>query len=167
MLIACCSKSETTFELPNDPALVPGLVAYICDAMAMMKLCEEKILIRISIALTEAIDNALHHGNLELSSSLREGDGSQWRETGALRRTVSPYRDRRIHVSVSVNRQRALVVIRDEGPGFDVSILPDPTDWENTERPSGRGVFLMRAFMDEVTYNPQGNELTLVKHRQK
>lgn len=164
-LLACCAKAETVFAIPNDPALVPGLVAYVCDAMAKMKLCEEKVLTRIAIALTEAVDNALHHGNLELSSSLREGDGAAWRETGAARRIASPYRERRVTVAVAVTRQRATVVIRDEGPGFDVSKIPDPTDPANLEVASGRGVFLMKAFMDEVSYNAKGNELTLVKNR--
>ena len=57
------------------------------------------------------------------------------------------------------------VVIRDEGPGFDPSKLPDPTDPKNVDRPCGRGVMLMRAFMDEVLYNSQGNEVTLRRNR--
>jgi len=47
----------------------------------------------------------------------------------------------------------ATFVIRDEGPGFDVSILPDPTGPENLCKPSGRGSMLLRTFIDEVTYN--------------
>ena len=55
-------------------------------------------------------------------------------------------------------------VIRDEGPGFDQSRLADPTDPENWERVGGRGLLLIRTFMDEVWHNPAGNEITLVKH---
>lgn len=165
-LIACCTQLDTRFVLPNEPELVPPMVAHIRDILATMRLCEEKILMRLTIALTEAIDNALHHGNLELSSKLREGDGAPWRELGAIRRASSPYRERRIDITVNVNRERARIVIRDEGPGFDVSKLPDPTDPSHLEAETGRGVFLMRCFMDEVTYNAKGNELTLVKNRQ-
>ena len=57
------------------------------------------------------------------------------------------------------------VSIRDEGDGFDPSKLPDPTDPENLDRPCGRGVMLMRAFMDDVRYNATGNEVTLVRKR--
>jgi anti-sigma regulatory factor (Ser/Thr protein kinase) len=57
----------------------------------------------------------------------------------------------------------ARFVIRDEGPGFDPHKVPDPTDPENLERESGRGLLLMRSFMDSVAYNPTGNEVTLVK----
>jgi anti-sigma regulatory factor (Ser/Thr protein kinase) len=54
-------------------------------------------------------------------------------------------------------------VIRDQGPGFDPAQLPDPTDPENLERVSGRGLLLMRTFMDEVTFNKSGNQVTMVK----
>ena len=56
-------------------------------------------------------------------------------------------------------------VVRDQGPGFNPSTLPDPTSPQYLDRPSGRGLLLMRAFMDAVIYNDAGNEVTLVKHR--
>ena len=55
--------------------------------------------------------------------------------------------------------------MRDEGSGFDPGALPDPLDPENLEKASGRGVLLMRAFMDDVRYNDAGNEVTLVLRR--
>jgi len=55
------------------------------------------------------------------------------------------------------------VVVRDEGSGFDPAALPDPTAPANLERVSGRGVLLLRTFMDEVIYNELGNAVTLVK----
>ena len=62
------------------------------------------------------------------------------------------------------NRARGVTyAIRDEGPGFDPSTLPDPTDPANLERVSGRGLLLIHAFMDEVRHNPTGNEITMVK----
>jgi anti-sigma regulatory factor (Ser/Thr protein kinase) len=54
-------------------------------------------------------------------------------------------------------------VIRDEGPGFDPASLPDPTDPENIEKACGRGLLLMRTFMDKVDYNRTGNQVTLTK----
>ena len=59
----------------------------------------------------------------------------------------------------------ASFIIRDEGPGFDPSKLPDPTDARNLGKPSGRGLLLIRTFMDEVGYNPSGNEIRLIKRR--
>jgi anti-sigma regulatory factor (Ser/Thr protein kinase) len=55
--------------------------------------------------------------------------------------------------------------IRDEGPGFDPGSLPDPTAAENLNRPSGRGIFLIRTFMDHVAHNRTGNQITMIKRR--
>ncbi|HOF18390.1 MAG TPA: ATP-binding protein [Phycisphaerae bacterium] len=51
----------------------------------------------------------------------------------------------------------------DEGTGFDPTRVPDPTADENLEKPSGRGLMLMRAYMDEVRYNDRGNQVFLMK----
>ena len=56
-------------------------------------------------------------------------------------------------------------MIRDEGQGFDLASLPDPTLPQNLERRTGRGLFLIRTFMDEVRHNDVGNEITMVKRR--
>ena len=59
----------------------------------------------------------------------------------------------------------ARFTIRDEGSGFDTSLPRNPTLPDNIERYSGRGLLLMRMFMDEVLFNAAGNEVTLVKYR--
>ena len=74
----------------------------------------------------------------------------------------APYAERRVHVTVRLTPAAATFIVRDEGPGFDVSSLPDPRDPENLTKPSGRGVMLIRTFMDEVTFNERGNEITMV-----
>ena len=75
----------------------------------------------------------------------------------------TPYRDRRIHVVVRESRTEAVYVVRDEGPGFDPSTLPDPTDPANLEKCSGRGLLLIRTFMDHVDHDNQGREITMIK----
>ena len=72
-------------------------------------------------------------------------------------------RNRKIHVQAKVSRAEALFVIRDEGPGFDASQLPDPAAPESHGKSSGRGIILMKTIMDEVRFNADGNEVTLVK----
>jgi anti-sigma regulatory factor (Ser/Thr protein kinase) len=56
-------------------------------------------------------------------------------------------------------------VISDDGSGFDTSSVPDPTDPGNLIKPSGRGLMLMRTFMDEVHFNETGNQVTMLKRR--
>ncbi|MND07935.1 hypothetical protein D3C83_302450 [compost metagenome] len=57
------------------------------------------------------------------------------------------------------------IVIEDEGPGFRMDDVPDPTAEENLERPCGRGIMLMKAFMSLIEYNATGNRVTLEKQR--
>jgi len=80
-------------------------------------------------------------------------------------RGSSLFCNRRIHIEAKLSRDRAVFVIRDDGDGFDPASLPDPTDPANLEKASGRGLLLMRTFMDEVSYNSIGNEVTLLKRR--
>ncbi|NLZ02955.1 MAG: ATP-binding protein, partial [Pirellulaceae bacterium] len=74
---------------------------------------------------------------------------------------------RRIFVNVRISTEEARFVIRDEGPGFDVSSVP--TSWApgGLEKKGSRSLSLMRAFMDEVVYNEAGNEVTLVKRKEE
>ncbi|MFA7238304.1 MAG: ATP-binding protein, partial [Phycisphaeraceae bacterium] len=53
----------------------------------------------------------------------------------------------------------------DEGPGFTPEGVPDPTRGENLERPSGRGVMLMKAYMTKVSFSPSGNRVTMIKRK--
>ena len=81
------------------------------------------------------------------------------------RRHTSPYARRRVHVLATETPTEARYVIRDEGQGFDPSRLPDPTDPANLEKTSGRGLLLIRTFMDEVRHNDKGDEIVMVKRR--
>jgi len=164
-LVGCWATSETQFELTSSPELLAPLVALYRDMMTMLQVADDSTLIRISVALTEALDNALYHGNYELSSVLREGDGSLWREAVKIRRDESPYKDRKIFVQGRITRDEARFTIRDEGPGFDPDSLPVSIDPVNLERSSGRGILLMKAFLDEVAFDATGNQVTLVKRR--
>ena len=164
-LMECLTQNDCRFELENDRALIAPLVGYLQDGLLRLGICDESDSMRIGIALDEALVNALYHGNLEIGSELREEDGAAYHALTEQRCSQSPYRDRRIHVLARMSPQVAEFSIRDEGPGFDPSRLPDPTDPTNLEKVSGRGILLMRTFMDEVRFNEQGNCVQLVKRR--
>jgi len=92
----------------------------------------------VRLALEEGLVNAIKHGNQMAD-------------------------DKVVKIECSVSTEHVRVVIEDEGEGFDVSSVPDPTDDENLEKPGGRGIMLMRSFMSFVEYNSSGNKLTLEK----
>jgi CheY-like chemotaxis protein len=162
-LLGAFTVVESRLELENDPSLVPPLVAYLQGQATQLGVCEPSERTRVGVALEEALLNGLYHGNLELSSDLRQDGSGAFERLAGVRRALTPYQERRLHVSARVTPAEATFVIRDEGPGFDVSKIPDPTDPANLERASGRGLLLIRTFMDDVSHNATGNEITLVK----
>lgn len=165
-LLSHLTRQHAEFSLENDPQLVSSLVAHLQDETGMMEICDESDRVRVGIALEEALVNALYHGNLEVDSELKESDSPEYREQIRVRRETAPYCDRRIHVNVELVRGvEAQFTITDEGSGFDPGDLPDPTDPANLERLCGRGILLMRTFMDEVSHDNGGRTVRLVKRR--
>lgn len=156
-------RSQTAFVLPNETALVQALVQQIRGMLKSMRYFEENDRLRIGIALEEALLNGLYHGNLEVSSSLRDSDQGLYESTAKQRMSESPYKERQLYIDVNLTPNEASFVIRDEGPGFNPGAVPDPTDPEFLERPSGRGMLLMRSFMDDIQYNETGNQVTMTK----
>jgi len=161
-LLNSLDEVDLRFLLRNEVALISPLVKQLQDQMASMNLCDETGLIRAGTALCEALTNALIHGNLEVSSSLRKQDGSAYSDMIEKRSREKPYEDRRVSIEARLSRSETVFVIRDQGPGFDLSTIPDPTDPENLEKPSGRGLLLIQTFMNEVKFNETGNEVTMV-----
>lgn len=159
----CLARCSWSFVIPNDNSLIAPLVDRARHDICRVGLCDETVRTRLGIALHEALINAIDHGNLELTSELREKDDVEYHRLAEERRKAVPYRDRRVFVRFEVTPQQVTYAVRDEGPGFDPSCLPDPTDPANLERVCGRGLLLIRTFMDEVRHNPSGNEVTMIK----
>jgi CheY-like chemotaxis protein len=163
-VMGCLDERESRFRIDNDPALITPLSNLLQEELDATGFCDDTTRMRIGIALTEAIANALYHGNLEVSSDLRQEDERRFYSLAEKRRTEHPYRDRHIHVRTRLDREAVTYVIRDEGPGFDVQAVQWYED-DDLSRIGGRGHMLIRTFMDEVSHNPAGNQITLVKRR--
>ncbi len=156
---------ESRFELRNDPDLIPPLLEFLHDEMTQLDRWDSAESMRTTIALDEALRNALFHGNLDLGSNLREDDDRRYHELARQRADQTPYRDRRIRFLITHEPDLSRFVIRDDGGGFDTSRAHRPIEPEDLLRPSGRGLLLMKSFMDSVTFNQAGNEVTLVKRK--
>ena len=136
--------NETTFQvcvIKSDRANAHIPQRAILEELNRHGFCEE-VRFAVKLALEEAIANAVTHGN--------RCDGSK---------TVT--------IRYAVNRDRAVVIVRDEGPGFLPEDVPDPTEPHRLALPSGRGIMLIRAYMDEVRYRDHGREIYFVKHRKQ
>ena len=154
------------FDLPSDSSLSGPLVRRLQQDLIRIQVVQPTSLRQIGMALHEALVNAIEHGNLEVPSALKE-DGDAFQKMIAQRSTQLPYSTRRVrvtaHHSLQAGQCEVKYVIADEGPGFNWADLPDPTDPANLEKPSGRGLLLIHTFMDEVTFNSAGNEVTLIR----
>ncbi len=103
-------------------------------------LYSEDITFGIKLALEEALANAVKHGN-----------------------RADP--DKKITVSYAVSDEKAVIIVRDEGSGFEPENIPDCTEPERLPMPNGRGIMLIRSYMDEVCYRDNGREIYFMKLR--
>lgn len=156
-------EAEAYYMLGYEKGAPKALIGHLQESLAQANVGDDMDRLRVATALGEALANAIDHGNLELDSALRENDLHMYRSVGDERATQDPYRQRRVHVRIRLAPGEATFVIRDEGRGFDPNRLPDPTNPDNLTKPSGRGVMLIRTFMDEVRFNETGNEITMIK----
>lgn len=138
--LAAQQASRITYTLESSLDSV-NKVEQTAEQMAQKAGFDEDELFRITMAVREAAVNAVLHGN-----------------------AYDP--DKRITASFENTGDSLVIRITDQGKGLDPATLPDPLAPENLLRGSGRGIFLIRSFMDEVHFKQlhPGTELTLIKH---
>ncbi|MEW6358542.1 MAG: SpoIIE family protein phosphatase [Planctomycetota bacterium] len=126
------------FVLMTDPKEIQAVETVIRKAMERRGF-GERDLFAVKLAIEEAIINAMKHGN-------------------------QMDRHKQVVVDFSMNDNGITLEVEDEGPGFNPDQVPDPTSDENLELPHGRGIVLMRAYMDEISYNGKGNRVVMTKY---
>jgi len=159
----CFAMAEVTFRLRSQIDMIPQFVDLVKQSLSRLGVCDATESIRLSLAVEEALLNALVHGNLELTEQVAKKGIAPKADYFKLRSNESPYCDRVITIFLKLSRSSATFVIRDEGPGFDTTSLPPVDDTSMFQNGTGRGLKLMRVFMDDVSYNEAGNEITLTK----
>lgn len=134
-------QSQTHKPLVIPSSLTQGVKAVetVIDAIQPYGY-SDTALFAIRLALDEALANAIRHGNQADESKI-------------------------VTIDYSVDDQQVKISITDQGCGFCPNDIPDPTLDENLERPCGRGVMLMRAYMTQVSFNEAGNCVTMIKRK--
>jgi serine/threonine-protein kinase RsbW len=130
-------KRDLVIELPTDISSIERAVEYVLGRCPTCSKQVHRLQLNLRVGLTEALSNAMLYGNCHDPS-------------------------KRVLLEIDFRFGRIEARVTDQGPGFDPNAVPDPTRPENLTRPCGRGVFLMRKLMDEVSYNDLGNQVTLV-----
>ncbi len=154
----------TAFVLENEARLIMPLIDHL---QAQLPHWSDSSRLQIGMALNEALTNAMHHGNLEVPSSLRVDDESDYYFLIRQRQKSLPYCDRRVRVQIETTPERIQIEVQDEGPGFNPQSVPDPTLPANLEKLSGRGLLLIRTFMDDVQYADKGSRIVMIKRREE
>jgi serine/threonine-protein kinase RsbW len=124
-----------TLQLPSTLDSITVLENLIEEIADKFKVSEDSFA-NMMTCLNEAANNAIVHGN-----------------------KLDP--DKKVIVNADVDTKRAIWTITDEGEGFDYNHLPDPTAEENLEKPTGRGVFILKHLADQCIFNSNGNEVEL------
>ena len=125
-----------------------------------------RILIADNVALSEALYNALEHGNLGLHSSIMNEDLDEELADKLKKELLAnpPYSKKKVTVKYIIDGNKITYSIEDDGNGFDPSNVADPTLPENITKCHGRGITLIKICMDEVSFNEKGNEIRMVKN---
>ncbi len=134
-LMQFLGSRETRFELDGDITLIMPLVTYFQESLERLDFGDESTRTQIGMALSEGISNAILRGNLEVGSELRANDRDAYDALIRERAAQEPYSLRRVTVTATESTEVVRYVIRDEGPGFDPAVLPDPTS-AKTSSPS-------------------------------
>ncbi len=130
-------REKIDLELPSELTLMNSVLEYLLDRVSRLGLVEIEQS-NLFVALDEAFVNAVKHGNRN-----------------------DP--DKLLRVTAELSATEAIFTVEDEGDGFDVHEIPDPTDPDNLFKSNGRGVLLIYNIMDEVEYSKSGKHLRMVK----
>jgi anti-sigma regulatory factor (Ser/Thr protein kinase)/CheY-like chemotaxis protein len=162
-LMGSLFHQDLRFSIENDLELVGPFVDYVRDHLERATPFPGNEINHVCLALHESLTNAINHGNLELSSDLRQEDEKIFYTLGEKRRREHPYRERRVYVAMMISAEEVDFRIRDEGPGFNVAAALARAEKIDIERIGGRGLLLIRSFMDTLSFNETGNEVRFSK----
>lgn len=134
------SVKEVHITIPSSTEFVGPIVKFFNEFLSNRKV-EDRLTANIITSVIEALANAIKHGNQSRS-------------------------DKQIEIMMAVNKSSLTIRVHDEGQGFDVAALPDPLDPENLLKPFGRGIFLIKNFMDSVDFKFETTGTTIIMEKQ-
>lgn len=126
-------------NIPSDIELIRGVSTRILEEAFSNGIINKENEMPIRLALDEALANAIEHGNNYGVQKL-------------------------VNIKCTFASDKLEITIKDEGRGFSPEAVFDPRDEENILASGGRGIFLIKCYMDEVKFNKQGNEITMIKY---
>lgn len=134
---------EIDFKINSDKSDIKIVEDILSEINHYSELEQEKV-VNLQIALSEALLNAIVHGNKE-------------------------NREKFVYINIIYEKKYICIEVRDEGKGFDLNSLPNPTDDENLYKEHGRGIFIMKSLVDEFkcSASDKGTKYTLIVKQDK
>jgi len=134
------STVEVSLRVPSDVTCIEEVVDLILRHCCSGSWSSRRLRFKMRVAMAEALANAIVAGNNE--------DRSKW-----------------VQVQAEVCGDQIRIEVTDQGPGFDPETITEPTLPEDIDRPSGRGLFLIKNLVDDVRFNAQGNSICMTLRR--
>ena len=137
------SKATINYSMvvESRPSAIVEVYRQILSELESNSFSKEDIF-AVHLALEESFSNAIMHGN-----------------------KMDP--SKKVKIDYSVSTDKIEIIITDQGNGFDPEATPDPRIGENLYKPEGRGLLLIRSYMDVVEFNEQGNTVNMVRYKEK
>jgi serine/threonine-protein kinase RsbW len=129
------AKSPHRIQVISEPQSI-NIVEKLIEDIKEEHNIHEDCFGNILVAVTEAVNNAIQHGN-----------------------SYDP--SKKVNITYEIEGDSLMFTVQDEGPGFDYYNLPDPTAPENLEKPTGRGIFLMKHLADQVIFSDNGKTVEM------
>lgn len=153
---------QIQISILSQPEMIPSVVAFLQDRLKLYCKLYRLNVRNIGLCLHESLVNAVVHGNLEISSALKNDAPEQFEQLLSERTALPDYANRQVFIRGKVTTDQLAIEIEDQGKGFSPITLDisDPT----RIIPSGRGLLIITAFMDRVFWNHSGNCITMIKY---
>jgi serine/threonine-protein kinase RsbW len=139
--MAAESPATCSMVVDGKPFAIAGVCSKILSELQRNRFSQDDIF-AVHLAMEEAFINAIKHGN-----------------------KMDPAK--KVKIDYSVASDKVEISMTDQGEGFDPESVPDPRVGQNLYRPEGRGLFLINSYMDVVTFNDRGNQVRMVRFKEK
>lgn len=161
-LVSCATKTDFEFSLENDGEIIEPLIDMIQQVIMSQEVLTPRCQVQVGVALEHALTNAMFRGNLGIK---REDHPVNPFELITARNKEAPYKDRRVYFRALVTPEQVTFTVKDQGEGFDTSLIPEASDPDSFRDGIGRGLVLIKAFMDEVKFEDSGRTLEMTKFK--
>src|SRR5437868_3521267 len=164
---AVVAAERTVLRVPSLPNWIEPTVEYLKEKAVLCGACAATRARKLVVALQEALSNSIVHGNLEITSDLKERSDDAFTQALAVRAADPHYSSRLVEILTEYDGERYRWVLTDQGKGFDVEAVRR----RHAEEPeailsSGRGILMMHAFLDEVRYELGGRRVILTLNQE-